>query len=329
MKWVTSDDLGWLALEVGERVAPRAGRWAAAGVAGLDRTFRRGRRRRIERNLRLFQPELDEAAVQALVRRIYRERWTDRGDRLYREWLRAQRDGRPLRLTLPQVEGFDRLQQSLERGRGVILWESPFGSRTWLHLVLLSRGVEFTQAHGAEHSGSGSWLGQNVIRGYRRGLEARCVPEIVEIQEGAYSYLRTIKRRLAENRVVLMPGLGPKGRRFLRLRFLGGEEHFATGVAGLAAATGAALLPVFCFDQGGGRWKAVIEEAVPVHDVASRDDARTAAVELYARTLEAYIRRRPSQWRRWHAEPISPDRGELSAVSVDRTGDDESSSWAG
>ena len=298
MKLVTYDDLAFFAL----KLFPFARRW----VADLDRTIRRGRLQAVRKNLERFDPELSPCELDELVIRIYRDRWTASGK------------------TLPRLQGFERVEAGLERGRGVILWESPFGSRGRLHAVLLNRGIEFTQVHGAEHGGSGSWLGQRFIRGINRRAEEEIVPEIVDIQEGAYAYLRLVKARLASNRIVCMPGLGPKGRRFVQLDFLGGQERFATGVASLAISTGAALIPVYTFKERPGSWKTVFEETVDFERLPGGKNARqAAAVERYARLLESYIRRYPEQWRRWYANPISAGNENLSAVSVNRSQDPE------
>jgi lauroyl/myristoyl acyltransferase len=188
-----------------------------------------------------------------------------------------------------------------------------------MHLTLLSEGLDFIQVHGAEHGGSDSWIGQRFMRGYRRALEAKVVPETVDIQEGGYSYLRRIKARLAANGVVCMPGMGPKGRRFIQLDFLGGKASIATGVASLSLSSGASLIPVYCFRDRKGVWRTVFEEPAPIDPTENRRSAQEALVEWYARTLESYVRRYPTQWRRWHANSASAGTTDLPAVSVDRS----------
>ena len=317
MKPATYDDLGFLALWGCEHTPLRPlAPWIGRRLGDLDRLVRGGRRRRMERNLRLFDPKLDGAAKADLMREIYRDRWSGRGMSLYRDWVRrgARPSGSP-----PPIEGLGRLEAGLAAGAGVILWEAPFGSRAQLHLALLERGLPFLQIHGAEHGGSGSWLGQNCIKGMNRRIEERAVPEIADIQEGGYSYLRKVKARLAAGGLVLMPGLGPKGRRFIRLNFLGFEESFATGVASLAMSTGAALIPAYSFRTEDGEPKTVLEEPVRFDLTRGKDQAQADAVTSYARMLESYVRRYPTQWRRWHTDPLATGKESLPAVSVDRT----------
>lgn len=318
MKLATYDDLGFLALWACERtpLRPLAAPLGRA-LGDIDRLVRAGRRRRVERNVRRFDPEMDDGAVKRLVEQIFRDRWSGRGISLYREWARraARGDAEPR----TPVEGWERLEAALAAGEGVVLWEAPFGSRSRLHISLLERGVEFLQVHGAEHGGSGSRLGQNVVKGMNRRAEEAVVPNIVDIQEGGYAYLRKVKARIADGGVVLMPGLGPKGRRFVRLDFLGFQESFATGVVSLAMSTGAALIPAYSFLEAPGRPKTVFEEPVRFDASRGRDEAQVEAVTQYARLLESYVRRFPTQWRRWHAEPLETGKESLPAVSVDRT----------
>ena len=318
MKLVTFDDLGYLALTLVQQ-QPFIGKteWVGRRLGDLDRTLRRGRRRLVERNLRLFDPELGGEELESLVCEVFRDRWANQGDSCYRAWARSVAGSRHQGPTVPRVEGGDRLRRALGRGKGVILWESPFGSRTRLHLTLLNDSIPFIQVHGAEHGGSASWLGQKLIRGIRRKVEAAVVPEMVDIQEGAYSYLRVIKARLAANLVVCMPGLGPKGRSFVRLNLLGRKEYFATGVVSLAMSAGASLIPVFSFEEGPGNWKTIFEEPIAVDSGQDRRSAQAASIQRYARTIESYVRRYPEQWRRWHTDPLVVGKPGLPAVKVD------------
>src|SRR5690606_31161687 len=144
---------------------------------------RDGRRRAVAAALSRFNPSWSDAEVAEMCRRVYRDRWSGQGDALYRAWADAAGgEGFPAS-AIPRVEGMSRLRTALERGRGAILWESPFGSRTRLHITLLHEGVPFVQVHGAEHGGSGSWIGQKLLRDMRRRPEERVVPEILNIQE--------------------------------------------------------------------------------------------------------------------------------------------------
>ena len=302
MKLLTFDDLGTLALMLLKRT-PFVGtrRLVGSWLGDLDPLLRGGRRRKVIENLRRFYPMLSDSKLEELTRQVFHDRWSA-----------ASQASRV------EVEGLERLRAALKRRKGVILWESPFGSRAYLHLALLRAGISFTQVHGAEHGGSNSWLGQHIVRRIHRAVEERVVPEVVEIQEGTYSYLRLIKARLGANRIVCMPGLGPKGRRFIRLDCLGGREFVATGVISLALSTGGALMPVYCFRASPGVWKTVFEEPLRLDNIEDKREAQVAAAKHYAELVESYVRRYPEQWRRWHvASARSPGRDDLPACAVD------------
>lgn len=226
MKLITFDDLGYAVLAVARWFPLPIGQAIEEAVTKADRGLRVGRLRAIRESLERCFPESSAPELEAMLREVCRRRW-------------SVRDRRPEK---DQVEGIQHLREALARGKGAILWECPFGSRRVLHATLRQQAIPFLQVHGAEHGGSSSWIGQTIIRRIHRASERRLGTQIVDIQEGAYSYLRTIKERLAANGVVCMPGLGPKGRRFLAHTFLGREELFATGVASLGMSSGAVSL---------------------------------------------------------------------------------------
>ena len=90
MKLVTFDDLGYLALTLVQQ-QPFIGKteWVGRRLGDLDRTLRRGRRRLVERNLRLFDPELGGEELESLVCEVFRDRWANHGDSCYRAWARS------------------------------------------------------------------------------------------------------------------------------------------------------------------------------------------------------------------------------------------------
>ena len=87
-------------------------------------------------------------------------------------------------------------------------------------------------------------------------------------------------------RFVLLPG-----QRFETVEFLGTPTAVATGAVTLARATGAALIPLFCF-RDGGTPRLILEGSL---DPAL--DGGRAAAAAYVRRLDALVRAYPEQWR--------------------------------
>jgi lauroyl/myristoyl acyltransferase len=205
------------------------------------------------------------------------------------------------------VEGFDHLDAALFRGRGAILWFSNgLGLRDPAGEALRRRGVVLHQVHGPGHLGGllvwhrdGSWLRRRFIRPFFERRELRWAAGIVRLPaDGSLAFTRDLAARLRANGVLLVAGDGREGHSHHTLPFLGTERPFATGMVSLARATGAALLPMFCYRDETGRTRVVIERRIELE--GDRESARERAVAHYAARLEAYVRRYPEQYRTWH-----------------------------
>src|ERR1051325_9857190 len=92
--------------------------WGPMGsvVAEMDLRVRKERHQREERNLLHFRPELSRSEARSFVRGLTKAKWRAWGSRV-----REQASN--------EVKGLEHLHGALALGKGVILWESPFGTR--------------------------------------------------------------------------------------------------------------------------------------------------------------------------------------------------------
>ena len=196
--------------------------------------------------------------------------------------------------------GLEHLQDALAKGKGVILWETPFGKRLLANAVLAKKGFPLCQLHASDHGASShSWLGRKVVFKLRRKMEANLFSEIVDIQDDSLAYLRLVIHRLGQNGIVCVAGLGDRGHKFVPVRFMGAENEIATGVVSLARMTGASIIPMFCFRDDNGTDQLVLEKPISVEAGRDRDEAVAQSIKTYASLLESYIRRYPAQWHQW------------------------------
>jgi KDO2-lipid IV(A) lauroyltransferase len=212
-------------------------------------------------------------------------------------------------LAAVEVRGMEHLRAAAARGRGVILWESShFGNRLLAKQILQDHGVAVHQVHADNHLGGfriardgGSLVRQRILRPFVEREECRSVAGIIHIPDSdSLAFTRALRRRLRDGAVVCTSSDGPLGQRFVVVPFLGDEQPFATGVVSLARASGAALLPLFCFDDPPGRPCLVVEPAVTIEPGEDRERLVQDALRRYASLLERYIRRYPAQYRHWH-----------------------------
>lgn len=269
-------------------------------IGDISCTFSMGQRRVIENRLRLvLGSERASDQRNRLTREVFRHRWINREIMLLKK-VSLSRVDRRLICQGVRVEGLKYLSEALSRGKGAILWESSFGKRLLGKVVLMENGFSICQIHGPEHGGSPTWFGQSVIRKIHRKTEAKLFAEVIDIQYDSLAYLRLLVNRLKQNAVVCIPGLGEAGHKFLPVEFLGGEQHFATGLVNLARKTGASLIPIFCFREDDGTNHLVLEEPLALNHGA---EYLRQGVLRYATLLQSYIRAHPEQWPRWHKLP--------------------------
>jgi lauroyl/myristoyl acyltransferase len=199
------------------------------------------------------------------------------------------------------------LGSALETGRGAIVWESPFGARALGRIALAERGIPLTLLRGPNHGAGPSRFGQRWIRALHRRAERELGFDTIDIQAESAAYLAEVRARLRRNGVVCVSSFGPMARRFVVLPFLGVEQCFAVGVPSLAYLTGAALIPASCIPLGDGRYKMVLEPAVPMRAEEGLEEMQLRALRHYAGLMEKYVERYPDQWLRW-GDRLTPDR---------------------
>ncbi len=210
-------------------------------------------------------------------------------------------DGHP-RGWHPETElvGAEHLRAALGRGRGAVLWGMAFCGSVVPKMALWRAGFSIVHLSRASHGGfSQSWAARRVLNAWHLRSENKYLAERVVIPpDGAPGYLRTLKRRLADNRCVSIQG-EHRGRRNIAAACLGAREEFATGAPHLAWSTGAALLTLHSRQTGPGGYTVVIDPPIDVASPGRRADAIASAVEQFAVRLERHILADAADWERW------------------------------
>ncbi len=84
--------------------------------------------------------------------------------------------------------------------------------------------------------------------------------------------------------------------------YFGKQVRFPIGPVTIAMASGAALIPAFVLKQPDGKYFGVLEDAIPLTNEGSREQAIQKNLEKIAVIFETYIQRYPDQW--YNPDPI-------------------------
>jgi lauroyl/myristoyl acyltransferase len=275
------------------------------GFSAAAYRFSKSKRRQIERRIReALDDDLDNEQVQSIAKGAFGGFWQETfsvarclGDKTVIESVR--------------VRGIGHLSAALEQGRGVILWESVgFGKRTLAKQILHSRGFPVYQVHAKGHArGFGAvdrpatWTRSRLVHPLFERLESLSVKAVVYLpRSGSLAFTRQLRSLLESNAILCVPGDGGVGQKQIRLHFLGRTRGFATGMVSLARVCGAAILPFFCFEEGCGETRLVIEAPIQVWTGLSRELAVEGCLAQYVHVLESYVKKYPEQYWVWHLD---------------------------
>jgi lauroyl/myristoyl acyltransferase len=129
----------------------------------------------------------------------------------------------------------------------------------------------------------------------RRRLHERSGVREIRVDRSIVPTL-AILRALGENAIVAMQGDRDFDNTGVAVAFFGREAFFPRGPLRVAMASGATVLPAFIVRQPDGRYRAIVEEPLPIETGGDRDAALRVNVERYVALLERYVREYPEQW---------------------------------
>lgn len=309
LKFLTPYDLYLLCVIALMKIAGRSaslrlGRFFAR-TAGFT-AWRLSRQRRRSRERRLAQTvDLGEAAIRHIVKKCFYEFWQGVFS------LPCHGSEGPASRPV-ELRGLEHLHKALEKGKGVILWESnSFGKRVLAKRILYGNGVFLCQVHGQNHlegfHNSQSWTARNVIRPFFENCERPFVKEIIYLPTSDLSSSRTLLERLRQNAIICIAADGKQGHKFIPVQFLGYTEFFSTGMVSLAKLFGTTILPLFCIQENGEKASVIIEGPIHIERNEDRERCLEKSIRQYASLLESYILRYPEQYWNWRLPGATED----------------------
>ncbi|PRQ05841.1 lipid A biosynthesis lauroyl acyltransferase [Enhygromyxa salina] len=285
-------------------------------------------RRRVE-TLRAIYPLLSEldigrpealhlAARVASWPRLLMSRWMDAG-------------------TWPKIEclGAEHLHAARAEGRGVIVVPAHFGGYHWTSLALLHAGVPVSLLVDARNQAFlNSDVAQRMLPMYMDAgtFDAHGLGAFETIDSEDAMSLWRLRKAVVAGRAAVMFIDGNSGidgrlvaKGSVRASLFGRDVWVRPGIAALAQATGAAIVPVVThFDQRTDTARFTFEAPVEAAAGLTRKQARAELMRTLFAWLEAQILARPEQWEewwlltKWWVEPPGPASPSGSGLGSDR-----------
>ena len=272
-------------------------------LAFMAYCWSRTKRRLSERNLhRAFNGQLRRDRILTIIKSSFSQIW--------RETFSIPSPGfREVVLEQFNIHGLEHLQRAMKTGKGAILWESSyFGRRLLAKQILHQHGFAVFQVHDENHLGGfgdsrglTSWTQKNVIRPFFENCERPFVKDILYLRDrSSPAFTKALGVRLKQNGIICISADVRRGHKFIAVPFLGHIEDFPTGMVSLAKLSGAALLPLICFQDRGNTARIVIGSPIPIDTDGDRERALEKTILGYTSLLESYIKEYPEQYRNWN-----------------------------
>jgi KDO2-lipid IV(A) lauroyltransferase len=186
-----------------------------------------------------------------------------------------------------QVVGFDRILEGRSRGRGVLLLTAHLGN--WevggLMLAAIRQPIHVVLVPDIYPA----------VEKARRRLHERAGVTEIPVDRSLGSTLAVL-RALAANSIVAMQGDRDFDNTGIEVPFFGRGAYFPRGPLRVAMATDATVLPAFIVRVPDGRYRAILEEPLPIERGGDRDAALRRNLERFVGILERYVRQYPEQW---------------------------------
>ena len=201
--------------------------------------------------------------------------------------------------TCRELNGRDNFYKAREKGKGIIILAFHFGTGRMMTVSLTRRYNE--SAHEvifrseAYSAGTMSWAAKIA---YEKTMKADELSGLNHIYISQTAPPLAIIRQLRKGNTVAIAGDGFMASQFIDVPFLAGTMRFPTGVARLAAMTGAPIVPVFGLSDSLEEHSVTIHE--PIHCDEDTPDAVEATMLKCSGLLESYIKLHPYAWWIWH-----------------------------
>ncbi len=235
----------------------------------------------VESNLgRVLGPDADPARLKATARRVFQN-----AAKNYFDLFRVPRLASAQVEKILTIHNWDRLEQSLALGRGLILATAHFGNFDLVGQVLAGRSFRVTAL--AEPLQPPQLFRLVTALRNSQGL---CFEPV------GPAALRSVLRALRRGEIVGLACDRDLQGNGLNVPFFGEETRLPAGAIFLALKTGSPIVPAFVVREKNNTFTAYVEEPITFGEAETEDDLVLSGARKMASLLEKYIGRYPDQW---------------------------------
>lgn len=275
---------------------PRAARALAAKAAWLLLKAAASRRRILWKNLAQAFPEKGATEIAAIARGS-----VETTARSLVDFLEISQGTRDELLERVEISGREHLESARARGKGVFLLSAHFGG--WeiaaLRAGLLGEPIALLVR----------LLDNPLLEAELTRRRSRFGNDVIAKREAARELLRAMRRNQT---VAILVDQNVLPQEAVFVPFFGRLAATTPSLALIQLKTGAAVVPVFTWPLGDGRYRLGFEEAIlPELDrELPRAEKVRLLTERYMQVTEAAVRRDPTAWlwihNRWKTRPVAP-----------------------
>jgi len=193
-----------------------------------------------------------------------------------------------------ELERGEILKEAYEEGKGVIVICAHLGNWEIMARTFGSLGYRYAVIYRTM---------DNLVLDEKMRETRMVGGEIIRREE----MFKSVRGALKEGKIVAFMSDQNAGKKGVFVPFFGIQASTTPAPAIFAQATGAPIIPVFCYRKAPGRFLAVVHSAIRAKPGRERRDEQLELTEAFTLAIERAVRRHPEQWfwmhRRWRTRP--------------------------
>jgi KDO2-lipid IV(A) lauroyltransferase len=185
---------------------------------------------------------------------------------------------------ITSIDGIDNLNRALEKGKGVILLLSHFGSFLLPLPVLGLNGYKVVQVVGKPLLEGRAPIQKKIFELKKRELSKFPI-QFIQTNH----YLGPIVKALCNNEIIVIAFDGRTGTKWIRVQLLNRTAQFSPGPFNLAIKTGATILPTFVVRNKNDKHRIILEPPLELEITDDKEETLKINTMKYARIFERYL----------------------------------------